>query len=36
VQIIHDSLTVLLVEEKPGLGREPGLLGLRVVLVNLA
>jgi hypothetical protein len=32
----HDFLTALLVEQKPGFGREPCLFGLCIVLVNLA
>ena len=36
LEFVHDFLTVLLVEPKPGFGRERCFLGLRLVLVNLA
>src|ERR1017187_3821386 len=36
VELVHDFLTALLVEPKPGFGGEPGFLGLGLVWANLA
>src|ERR1019366_8921355 len=36
MEFVHDFLTALLVEPKPGFGRERCFFGLRLVLVNFA